>query len=77
VNAFHVFGALFAAWAVIVSFVGITREDFPSSPAAMRAVGAVSVLLAIGTISSAIITSANEEHEGGGEGEEQALVLRI
>jgi hypothetical protein len=74
VNAFHVFGALFAAWAVIVSFVGITREDFPSSAAAARAVGAVSVLLAIATISSAIITSANEEHEGG---EEQTLVPGI
>jgi hypothetical protein len=76
VNAFHVFGALFAAWAVIVSFVGITREEFPSSPAAARAVGAVSVLLAIATISSAIISSANEEEEPEG-GEEQALVLRI
>jgi hypothetical protein len=77
VNAFHVFGALFAAWAVIVSFVGITREDFPSSGGAARAVAVVSILLAIGTVGSAIITSANEEHEGGEEGEEQALVLRI
>jgi hypothetical protein len=73
VNAFHVFGGLFAAWAVIVSFVGITREDFPSSTGAARAVGVISLLLAIATISSAIITSANEEHEGGG-GEEHALV---
>jgi hypothetical protein len=72
VNAFHVFGSLFAAWAVIVSFVGITREEFPASTATARAVGAVSVLLAVATISSAIITSANEEHEGGGE--EHALV---
>jgi hypothetical protein len=74
VNAFHVFGALFAAWAVIVSFVGITREEFPASATAARTVGAVSVLLAIATVASAIISSANEEHEGG---EEQALVLRI
>jgi hypothetical protein len=73
VNAFHVFGGLFAAWAVIVSFVGITREDFPSSAGTARAVGAISLLLAVATISSAIITSANEEHEGGG-GEEHALV---
>jgi hypothetical protein len=76
VNAFHVFGALFAAWAVIVSFVGITREDFPATPAVARAVGAVSILLAIATVSSAIISSANEEEEHEG-GEEQALVLRI
>jgi len=75
VNAFHVCGVLFAAWAVIVSFVGITRENFPSSAGAARAVGAVSVLLAIATIGSAIVTAANEEEEHGGE--EQALVLRI
>jgi hypothetical protein len=75
VNAFHVCGALFAAWAVIVSFVGITREDFPASPRAERAVAAVSVLLALATVGSAIITSANEEEEHGGE--EQALVVRI
>jgi hypothetical protein len=72
VNAFHVCGGLFALWAVLVSFVGITREDFPPTAAATRMVGAISVLLAIATIGSAIITSANEEHEGG---EEHALGL--
>jgi hypothetical protein len=73
VNAYHVFGIVFAAWAVVVSFLGITREDFPASGAAARAVGAVSVLLAIGTIGMAIYTSATEEHDSGGE-EEHALV---
>jgi hypothetical protein len=73
VNAFEVIGVVFAVWAVSVSFVGITREDFPSTPATARAVGAISVLLAIATISSAIITSANEEEEHGGE--EQAQIL--
>jgi hypothetical protein len=67
VNAFHVFGALFAAWAVILSFVGITREEFPASAGAQRAVAAVSVLLAIATIGSAIYISATEEEEPGGE----------
>ncbi len=74
-NAFHVCGGLFAAWAVIVSFVGITREDFPASAGAERAVAAISLLLAVATIGSALVTSANEEEEHGGE--EQALVLRI
>jgi hypothetical protein len=72
VNAFHVFGLLFAAWAVIVSFVGITHEDFPASAGAQRAVAAVSLLLAVATIGSAIYTSATEEHEPGGE--EHALI---
>ena len=72
-NAFHVCGIAFAAWAVIISFLGITREDFPGSDGAARAVAIASVLLAIATVGSAIVTSATEEHEGGG-GEEHALV---
>jgi hypothetical protein len=75
VNAFHVCGVLFAAWAVIVSFVGITREEFPASAGAQRAVAVVSVVLAIATIGSAIYTSATEEHEPAGE--EHALILGI
>ena len=74
-NAFHVCGALFAAWAVIVSFVGITREDFPASAGAERAVAAISLLLAVATIGSGIVTAANEAEEHGDE--EQAVVLRI
>ena len=74
-NAYHVFGVLFAVWAVGLSFVGITREDFPSSRGAARAVGAISVLLAACTIGSAIYTGATEDKEGGDH--EQALILRI
>ncbi len=66
-NAFHVCGGLFALWAVIVSFVGITREEFPASAGAQRAVAVVSVLLAVATIGSAIYTSATEEPEPGAE----------
>jgi hypothetical protein len=76
VNAFHVCGGLFAAWAVIVSFLGITREDFPASAGAERLVGAISLVLCVATIGSAIYTSATEEEEEHG-GEEQALVLRL
>jgi hypothetical protein len=74
VNAYHFIGIAFAAWAVIVSFVGITREDFPSSAGAARTVGAISVLLAIGTVGSAIYTAATEEHGGAEGGEEHALI---
>jgi hypothetical protein len=76
VNAFHVCGGLFAAWAVIVSFLGITRDDFPGSSGAERAVAAISLVLCVATIGTAIYTSATEEEEEEG-GEEQALVLRI
>jgi hypothetical protein len=76
VNAFHVCGILFAVWAVTVAFLGISRESFPSTDRAARAVGAVSVLLAVAAIGTAIYTSATHEEEGEG-GEEQALVLGI
>ena len=73
-NAFHICGILFALWALIVSFLGITREGFPATSGAARLVGAISVLLAFLAISTAIYTSATEEEEGG---EETALILRI
>jgi hypothetical protein len=74
VNAFHVCGVILAAWAVIVSFLGITREDFPGNDGAARAVGAVSVILVVAAIGTALYTSATEEHEGG---EEEAAVLGL
>ena len=77
-NAFHVCGILLAAWALTVSFLGVTREDFPASAGAARAVGAISVLLAMAAIGSAIYTSATEEEEPEEGGEtEQALVRGV
>ena len=75
-DAYHVCGALFTAWAVIVAFVGITREDFPATQSAQRLVAVVSVLLAVATIGSAIYTGATEDEEED-DGGEQALILRI
>jgi hypothetical protein len=75
VNAFHVCGILFAAWALIASFLGITRENFPGSPAAERAVAAISIILAAAAIGTGIYTSATEEEEDEG-GEEAAAILR-
>jgi hypothetical protein len=71
VNAFHFFGASLAIWALVVSFLGITREGFPGSPQAARTVGAISVILALLAIGTAIYTGATEEDEqpeGQGEG---------
>ena len=72
-NAFHFCGIAFAAWALIVSFLGITRENFPGSPGAARAVGAISIVLAVAAIGTGIYTSATEEEDEGGE--EAALIL--
>lgn len=70
-NAFHVCGALLAIWAVLVSFLGITREGFPSTKTAARLVGAISVVLVVLAIGSAILTGGSEEHE---EGQREASV---
>ncbi|HEY1275032.1 MAG TPA: hypothetical protein VGF25_08975 [Thermoleophilaceae bacterium] len=64
-NAFHVCGGLLAAWALLVSFLGITRENFPSSTGSARLVGAISVILVVAAIGTAIYTAAHEEDEGG------------
>jgi hypothetical protein len=64
VNAFHVCGALFAIWALVISLVGVTREDFPSPDGVARLVGLVSVVLCVAAIGTAIYTSAAEEHGG-------------
>jgi hypothetical protein len=76
VNAFHVCGIIFAAWALLVSFLGITRENFPGSAGAARLVGAISILLAAAAIGSGIYTSAHEDEEGGG-GEGAAVLLSV
>jgi hypothetical protein len=76
VNAYDVCGIAFAVWAVTVSFLGITREDFPSSAGAARTVAAISILLALATIGTAIYTGATEDEEGSG-GAEHALVLPL
>jgi hypothetical protein len=66
-NAFHVIGGALAVWAVVVTFLGLTREGFPNTQGAERIVTAISVLLALATIGSAVITSASESDDEGGD----------
>ena len=73
-NAFHVVGGLLALWAVIVSFLGITREGFPRSAGAERLVTLISVVLVIGAIGTGIYTSTTEEEEA--DEESATLILR-
>jgi plastocyanin len=72
VNAFHVLGALFAAWAVLLFLLGWRRHDFPPPGLPSVAIGVISVLLALGAIGSGVITSALEEEEEGAEAAEPA-----
>lgn len=73
VNAFHFCGIALAIWALVLTFIGVTREDFPSTDGAARMVAAISIILTVAAIGSGIYTAANEEEEG--EGEEAALLL--
>lgn len=74
-NAFHLLGGLLALWALLVSFLGITRESFPATRAAERLVIAISVVLVVSAIAAAILTSALEaEEEEAPEGEAAALL---
>jgi hypothetical protein len=77
VNAFHVCGALFAAWALIIAVLGISREGFPGSAGGARLVGGISVLLCVAAIGTAIYTAATEEEEGEEGGGEAALLLGV
>ena len=71
---FYVAGGLLAAWALIVTAIGVRRENFPATPGATRLVGAISIVLVLTAIGLAIYLSATEEEEEGG-GEHAALVL--
>jgi plastocyanin len=63
VNAFHVLGALFALWAVIVAVLGITRERFPGSRRTTVLVGGVSVILAMSAVGAAVATGISESNK--------------
>ena len=76
VTAFYVCGGILAGWALLVSFLGVTRENFPASRGAERAVAFISVVLVMGAIGAAVIGSAVEEDdEEELERQEAALVL--
>jgi hypothetical protein len=77
VEGFYIAGGVLAAWALLVSALGVMREDFPSTPGATRLVGAISVVLVVCAIGSAIYLSATEEeHEEEGGGEETGALVR-
>jgi hypothetical protein len=72
-DAFYVCGAVLAAWALLVAFLGITREGFPASPQSERVVGAISVILVVLAVGSAIYVGATEEEDE----EPEAAVLPL
>lgn len=58
---FYALGLTFAAWAVVITAVGLKNPDFPRSQAAQRVVIGVSVLLAAATLASVVHATASED----------------
>jgi plastocyanin len=62
---FYIAGGLLVAWALIVSAgLGLRRPDFPGGLSGQRAVIAISAVLVLGTVSSAVITSGSAAKAG-------------
>jgi plastocyanin len=64
ITAFHVVGGLLALWAVVLAVLGLKRHDFPGEGAGQTIVMAISGLLVLGAIGTAIGT-AKDEPKGG------------
>ena len=56
-TAFFIAGGALAAWAVILSFFGLTRPDFPGNAGAARGVMAISTVLVAAAAVAAVATS--------------------
>jgi hypothetical protein len=56
-TAYYVAGAVLAAFAVVISAIGISRHDtFPGTKGASRVVMAIAALLVAATMASAVLT---------------------
>jgi plastocyanin len=62
---FYVAGGLLVAWALIVSAgLGLRRPEFPGGLSGQRAVVAISAVLVLGAVSTAVITSGTAAKAG-------------
>lgn len=65
---FYLAGALLAAWAVVLAAIGLSRPDFPGSTQRARGVMALSAILVVATMATAVATASKPTK---GEGREQ------
>ncbi len=74
---FYVIGGVLVAWALLLSALGVTRENFPS-PIGEKVIGVVTVVLVAGAIGAAVIGAIEEEEheEETGEGVGAVPALR-
>jgi plastocyanin len=63
---YYIAGGLLVAWALIVSLgLGLRRPDFPGNLAGQRAVMAITAVLVLATVTTAVITSGTPAKAGG------------
>ena len=53
---FFIAGGLFASWAVVLAWIGLTRPSFPYNIRGERAVIGFSLLLAVLAVAMAVVT---------------------
>jgi plastocyanin len=58
---FYICGALFAAWAVVLAFLGLSRSSFPGNRTGQLAVIGITVVLAAAAIGTALGTASTEK----------------
>jgi len=56
-TAFYICGGALAAWALIVSFLGITQPSFPGGGGGRAGVITISLVLVVAAMSTAVITA--------------------
>jgi plastocyanin len=66
-TVFYLFAGAFAAWAIVLAALGLTRDGFPGGESGGRGVMALSALLAVGAVAAAVATASTPEHVGKAE----------
>jgi hypothetical protein len=56
-TAFYICGGLLAVWAVVLSGIGLSRPEFPGAIARERGVIAISAVLVVAAMATAVITA--------------------
>ena len=56
-TAFYLCGGALAAWAVALGFIGLRSPEFPGSESAQRGVIAVTSVLVLAAMATAVITA--------------------
>jgi hypothetical protein len=75
VHSFYIAGGVLVVWALLVSAIGVFVPEFPGSKGTARLVGAISIVLVVAAIGTAIYDAATEEEDGEGPPDSAALVL--